>query len=71
MNNKNTCTIADEVDSGKTYAVFVSGMTLPIAVFICFHCASKWRDENFQNAEIQERPITLRSVFPQVSELGC
>ena len=62
------CTLANELDSGKSYAVVAPGMTMPVAVFICFHCASKWRDDNSQRSEIQEWSITLRSVFPQESE---
>lgn len=63
------CTLANEIDSGKTYAVVAPNMTLPVAVFICFHCASRWRNDNFQHSEIQEWSITLRSVFPQESGL--
>ena len=59
------CCLMVVADAGETYSVTTQSRITPAALFSCFHCASKWRNENLPHAEIMGIPKSLSLAFQQ------
>lgn len=57
------CSLSIIGDNGKTYTVTTQKRITPAAAFPCFHCASKWRDDNMPHADVHEVAKSLAQVF--------